>query len=122
MFLFEILDPNIALSSTESEFIQLLYIKFCIDSLFFLTLVLKTLKNYVSGDNRTAINSIRNDSAKSITKHIDIRLKFCGEVIAAGKLKIKYIRTADNIADIFTKTVPAPRFRILRDKIVANLS
>ena len=44
---------------------------------------------------------------KSRTKHIDIRLKFCGEVITANKLKIKHVRTADNLADIFTKPLPA---------------
>ena len=44
---------------------------------------------------------------KSRTKHIDIRLKFCWEVITANKLKIKYVRTADNLADIFTNRLQA---------------
>ena len=56
-----------------------------------------------------------------LTKHIDIRLKFCGEVVAAGKLRIEYVKTANNIADIFTKPLPAPRFRELRKEIVVDL-
>ena len=60
------------------------------------------------------------NSARSQTKHIDIRLKFCGEVVAAGKLQIKYIQTAQNIADIFTKPLLAPRFRQLRKEIVKD--
>ena len=74
----------------------------------------------VLGDNLTAINSVGNNSARSRTKQIDIRLKFCGEVLAAGKLQIKFIQTAQNIADIFTKPLPAPRFRQFRKEIVKD--
>ena len=84
-------------------------------------LVLNKLQLYMG--TISAINSIGNDSSKSRTKHIDIHLKFCREVVAAGKLNIKYVQTADNIADIFTKPLPAPRFRELRapDKIFFKL-
>ena len=92
----------IALSSTESEFIQL---ALSVRQLLF-------------------IQPIFHDVGfpRSRTKHLDIRLKFCGEVVNAGKLKIKYIKTADNTADLFTKPLPAPRFRALRDKVVIDLS
>ena len=116
----------IALSSTESEFIQIalsvrqvLYIQpIFIDIGFPLIEQLTVLY----GDNLPAIKSIGNDSARSRTKHRDIRLKFCGEVVSAGKLKIQYISTAENIADIFTKPLPAPTFRELRDKLVIDVS
>ena len=116
----------IALSSTESEFIQLalsvrqvLYVQ-----PLFLDIGFGNIEqaSIVYGDNLPAINSIGNDSAKSRTKHIDIRLKFCGEVLSANKLIIKYVPTAENIADIFTKPLPAPRFRELWDKIVFKLN
>ena len=74
------------------------------------------------GDNLPAIQSIGNDSARSRTKHLDIRLKFCGEVVKAGKIQIKYVKTASNLADILTKPLPAPRFKELRANIVFNLS
>ena len=112
----------IALSSTESEFIQLalsvrqvLYVQPIFTDIGFVKIEQASI---VYGDNLPAINSIGNDSSKSRTKHIDIRLKFCGEVLSANKLKINYVPTAENIADIFTKPLPAPRFRELRDKIV----
>ena len=115
----------IALSSTESEFIQLalsvrqvLYVQPIFSDIGFGNIEQASI---VYGDNLPAINSIGNDSSKSRTKHIDIRLKFCGEVLAANKLIIKYVPTAENIADIFTKPLPAPRFRELRDKIVFKL-
>jgi len=91
----------IALSSTESEFIQLalsvrqvLYVQPMFSDIGFGNIEQASI---VDGDNLPAINSIGNDSAKSRTKHIDMRLKFCGEVLSANKLKIKYVPTAKNI-------------------------
>ena len=116
----------IALSSTESEFIQItlsvrqvLYIQPILVDIGFPFIKKLTV---LYGDNLPAIKSIGNDSARSRTKHLDIGLKFCGEVVSAGKLQIQYIPTAQNIADIFTKPLPAPRFRELRGKLVVNLS
>jgi hypothetical protein len=60
---------------------------------------------------------VGSNSARSRTKHIDIGLKFCGKVVAAGKLQIKYTQTAQNIADIFTTP---PRFRQLKKEIVKD--
>ena len=62
-----------------------------------------------------------NESSKSRTKHMDVQLKFCGEVLKQGLLKVEYVPTAENIADIFTKPLPAPRFRMLRDKLVSDV-
>ena len=53
---------------------------------------------------------------------VSIRLKFCREVVNTGKLKIKYVKTADNTADLFMKPLPAPQFRALRDKVIVDLS
>ena len=115
----------IALSSTESEFIQLaLSVRQVLYSQpIFTDINFNDIEkvSVVYGDNLPPMNLIGNDSAKSRTNHIDIRLKFCGEVITAKKLKIKYVRTADNLADIFTKPLPAPRFRELQDKNIFKL-
>ena len=112
----------IALSSTESEFIQ---IALSVSQVLYVQLIFTEIgfnnideASIVYGNNLPAINSIGNDASKSRTKHIDIRLKFSGEVVSAKKLKIKYLRTAVNSADIFPKPLPAPRFRELRDKMV----
>ena len=73
------------------------------------------------GDNRPAIFSMGNETSKSRTKHMDVRLKFCGEVLKHGLLQNEYVPAADNIADIFTKPLPAPRFRLLRDELVSDI-
>ena len=81
-----------ALSSTESEFIQLyLYVRYCTYNQFFATLVLRILRKYQSFMgiiSQQSTQLVMIPEAKSRTKHIDIRLKFCGEVLAANKLKI----------------------------------
>ena len=79
-------------------------------------------KSEVLGDNKPAICSVGNDSVKSRTKHLDVRLKFCGEVIKQSLMKIKYIPTAKNIAEMFTKPLPSPRFRMLRNSLVKDVS
>jgi hypothetical protein len=43
-------------------------------------------------------------------------------VVSAGKIQIQYVPTAQNIADIFTKPLQAPRFRELRETLVVDLS
>ena len=115
----------IALSSTEAEFIQLalsvkqvLYIQPIFCDVGFPEIEKFTV---LYGDNLPAIQSIGNDSARSRTKHLD-HLKFCGEVVKAGKIRIEYVQTASDLADILTKPLPAPRFQELRTHIVSNLS
>ena len=101
----------LALSSTESEYIEM---ALAVRQVLYLQPIFKeigyndiTQSTIVFGDNKPAIASIGNDSSKSRTKHIDVRLKFCGEVVRGELLKIQYAPTAQNIADLFTKPLPA---------------
>ena len=58
----------------------------------------------------------------SQTKHMDIRIKFCGEVLAKRqKIALKYVPTKLNFVDIFTKPLATARFRELRGILVQNL-
>ena len=58
----------------------------------------------------------------NMDKEVYIKLpKICEEVLKQGLLKIKYVPTAANIADIFTKPLPSPRFRLLRDELVSDV-
>ena len=116
----------LALSTTESEYIemaltirQLLYIQPTITEVGFPAITSSTI---LWGDNQPAISSVGNKSSKSRTKHIDVRLKFCGEVVKKGILQIKYISSSENIADIFTKPLPTARFRELRTQLVSDVS
>ena len=52
------------------------------------------------------------------TKHMDIKYKFIKEMVLEGRIEVEYIEGEKNIADIFTKALPKPRFKLLRDEIL----
>jgi hypothetical protein len=64
-----------------------------------------------------AIALARDDRFHARTKHIDIRYHFIREMIEHGKLVLSYIPSADNVADIFTKALPSPQFKLLASKL-----
>ena len=53
----------------------------------------------------------------SRTKHIEIDVHFIRDKVLAGDLKICYVPSEDQIADILTKPLSSPQFNYLRDKL-----
>nr|GEV62103.1 integrase, catalytic core [Tanacetum cinerariifolium] len=51
------------------------------------------------------------------TKHVEIDYYFVRKKVAQGDLRVQHISTHDQIADIFTKTLPTLRFLFLRSKL-----
>ena len=47
----------------------------------------------------------QNGSATSRTRHVDTRYHFVQEFVMSGFIKIIFVRSADNMADPFTKNV-----------------
>ena len=115
----------IALSSTESEYItQTHAMKEAI--------WMKNFVNEIRGpqgkvigiycDNQGAIALAKDNKFHSRTKHIDLCYHFVREVVEDNKIRFEYILTDENVANIFTKALPQPRFMVfveslgLRDK------
>ena len=65
----------------------------------------------ISGDNQKAIALAKDNKFHARMKHIDLRYHFIREAVEDGKVKMEYIPTADNVADIFMKALPKPRFQ-----------
>jgi hypothetical protein len=65
-------------------------------------------------DNNAAICLSEDPLLHDRVKHIDIKFHFLRERFHSGELKLKYIPTKDNIADIFTKPLEGPQFLRLR--------
>lgn len=48
---------------------------------------------------------------------MDPKLFFVRDEICNGSVRLKYISTVKNIADIFTKSLAPPRFELLRKQL-----
>ena len=66
-------------------------------------------------DNKRAIDVVKNPLSSSNSKHIDVRYYFLRELVGKGDLCVKYSRTEDQHADIFTKAIARERFEKHRD-------
>ena len=62
----------------------------------------------VFSDNQSAISIATNDKR---TKHIDVRYHYTRDKIQDGTIELQYCPTEDNVADIFTKALPAVKHK-----------
>jgi hypothetical protein len=71
-------------------------------------------------DSQSARN-IANSPINAISKyskHIEQRVHWFRELIRAGTLRVNFIPGNENIADIFTKCLAKPKFRVFRDRLM----
>ena len=68
-------------------------------------------------DNVGAMYIAENPVTKR-TKHIDTRYHVIREYIRDGIIILKYVKTAENVADIFTKNVMEKQFAEFTNKLV----
>ena len=68
-------------------------------------------------DNQGAIFLAQNQAQEHRSKHIDIRYHFVRECVEDGRIKLLYIPTNEQAADILTKNLAVVKFRELRSEI-----
>ena len=68
-------------------------------------------------DNQGAIALSKDNKFHSRMKHIDLRYHFIREAVDERKINVQYIPTAENIADIFTKALPRPKFKFFVERV-----
>ena len=68
-------------------------------------------------DNTSAINLTKNPILHSRTKHIEIRHHFIRDHIQNGNIKVEYVPTEQQLADIFTKPLKEDHFCEIRRKL-----
>jgi len=65
-------------------------------------------------DNQACLAFLRDHTTSPRAKHIDIRYHAAREKVEEGIVSFEYLRTAEMIADILTKALPAPKFHYFR--------
>ena len=68
-------------------------------------------------DSTGCIANLKNPVNSKYTKHIAIAFHHAREDVVNGNIDLKYIPSAENVADIFTKALPVPTFLRLKDMI-----
>ena len=112
--------PCTALSTTEAE-----YVAACeaTKTAVWLSYLLQDftgteqLKVPIHCDNQGAVRLAYNAEFHQKTKHISLKYHYIREQVAEGRIEVKYVRTNDQLADIFTKPLPKSKFCEMRKRI-----
>ncbi|KAA0040718.1 integrase [Cucumis melo var. makuwa] len=110
----------VALSTTEAEYISLVAAG-C--QALWLRWMLKELKctkkceTVLFYDNESAIALSKNTVFHGRSKHIRIKYHFIRELVKDGEVIVKYCKTQDRVADIFTKALKFDLFVKFRGKL-----
>jgi hypothetical protein len=108
----------VALSTTEAEDVAA---SSCVQDVIWLRGVLYDLKyqqrepTVIFEDNTASIKWSSGSSRRA--KHIDLKVCFVHEVVSMKQAILKYLPTAEQVADILTKPLEANIFGVLRDKL-----
>ena len=114
----------IALSSAEAEFMaasslvqEMIYIRRLLERLGFP----QSEPTPIGEDNRTCVAWAEGAVGGSDrAKHIDLRVHFVHEAVQANVLSLQVVRSADNLADLFTKPLAQPVFVSLRRRLMGE--
>ena len=74
----------------------------------------------VYGDNQSAIAVSKKGVKSNRTKHVDVKYHFITETIEDGKIKLVWVPSAQQQADIFTKALAPPVFLGLRRYLMSR--
>ena len=112
---------SVVLSTTEAEYMALSEV---VKELKFIVQLLQTMNITVElpitvhVDNVGAIWLSNNRNTGDRTKHIDIRTAFVKEYQEDGKIIIKFVKSEENDADIFTKNTSSTIYQKHQEKLV----
>lgn len=111
---------SVSLSTTEAEYVaassavkEMMWIRQLLDDIGSSSLNPTELKL----DNQGAIKLIKNPEYHKRTKHIDVKYHFIREKYDEGVVKPMYVSSELQLADLFTKPLPKPRFQKLLDQL-----
>ena len=115
----------VCLSTAESEFVAAVH---AAKSALWLVNLAATLCNVhiptvtMFEDNQACIKMTVNPVVSSRNRHFAMRMWWLRQKVEEGKIKLTYVETQHQLADIFTKPLPKPLFIQLRDKIMSGIA
>jgi hypothetical protein len=117
------LQPTVALSTSEAEYMALCatvmeatYLK----QLLFDIGIDQSKPITIYEDNQSCIAMARNPINHSRTKHINIRFHYVREQVKKETIKLEYLPTEGQVADMLTKGLPKTRLMIIRGLIMGQ--
>jgi transposase InsO family protein len=116
--------PTVSRSSTESEYRALAIAS---AELCWIRTLLKDLGIFISQtpilwcDNVSALAIASNPVFHARTKHIEVDFHFVRERVLRKDLIVKFVSTTDQLADIFTKSLPTQRFLDLQRNLTVSV-
>jgi hypothetical protein len=114
------LQTTVSLSTTEAEYVAGVEAG---KELKWVRHLLSELRFPASGpspllmDNQSAIAVSKNPEHHSRMKHLDLADYWLRDKVAKGSIRVEYVPTQDQLADILTKALPRPTVDLLRSKI-----
>ena len=106
--------PIIALSTCEAEYVAMsnatkegLHLKQLLDEFG-----VRLDHFLLHGDNQGALALAKDNVRRERSKHIDLKYHFLRQHVTSGELNLRYVESASNVADLFTKP---PASTMLRD-------
>ena len=114
---------SVTLSSSEAEWVAL---SETVKEVMFVSQLLTGMKIQVQYpiivrvDNVGAIFMAKNVTTTSRTKHVDVRYKYVNEFVEDGIVKILFVKSKENDADLFTKNLSGELFAAHAKKLVTS--
>lgn len=109
------------MSSTEAEYIALsvaitegCWLKYLLNDFGYEMMI------DIFEDNQSVIKIAQNNESNKRLKHLDIRYHFIVEKVTNKKVRLNYIKSNENVADLFTKPLGKQMFIKFRNEILFN--
>lgn len=104
---------GVHLSSAESELVgmcacaqEALFLSYLLQELHLTDSNVTTTPPCLVGDNQSALQMANYGVFGKQLRHVEIKFRFIHEKVNDNKLRIKYVSTNENVADIMTKPLP----------------
>jgi hypothetical protein len=111
---------SIALSTAEAEYIaacsascEAIWLRKLLTGLFDLEMEATT----ILCDNQICIKMTENSVFHEKSKHIEIRYHYIRNMVQRGAVKLQYVSTDEQVADVLTKPLSHVKFEHFRDKL-----